>query len=155
MKKLIMMASFAVLLLSADLTCAQSVNVSGSVGNGTVSRGRTARASVVMNIPPSLHVNSNVTTSQFIVPTKVTVSGAGVRLGAIRYPRGRKQKFSFADERISVYVGLVAFTFDVKVPLNFKADSISVRVNLRYQACSDTFCYPPVSKRLILTATVR
>ena len=130
--------------------------VSGSIGNGTVSRGKTTRASVVLDIPGGLHVNSRYPRSEYAIPTIVSVSSSGgVKLGGVSYPRGKNRKFSFSDEVINVYEGRVTFTFNVTVPKNYKGSTVKVNAKVRYQACTDEVCYPPKTKSVTLTARVR
>lgn len=129
--------------------------VSGTLGNGTVSRGATAKGSVVLSIPGGLHVNSSRPNSEYAIPTSVRVSGQGVRAGGINYPRGKNRKFQFSESVINVYEGRVSIPFTVTVPANFRGDTVRVRAVVRYQACTDEVCYPPKSKDVTITARVR
>ncbi|MGB7201358.1 MAG: protein-disulfide reductase DsbD N-terminal domain-containing protein, partial [Pyrinomonadaceae bacterium] len=129
--------------------------VSGSLGNGAVSRGATAKGSVVLSIPGGLHVNSSRPNSEYAIPTSVRVSGQGVRTGGINYPRGKNRKFQFSESVINVYEGRVSIPFTVTVPANFRGDTVRVRAVVRYQACTDEVCYPPKSKDVTITARVR
>ena len=129
-------------------------SVSGSIGNGTISRGQTARGTVLMTIPGGLHVNSNRPSSEYAIPTVVTVRGSGVRLGRITYPRGRNRKFQFSENAINVYEGRVSFPFTVTVPANFRGRTVRVTASVKYQACTDEVCYPPKTKKIVLTARV-
>jgi DsbC/DsbD-like thiol-disulfide interchange protein len=140
---------------SASAVNAQAVALSGSIGKGTVSRGSTARATVVMSIPGGLHVNSNRPGSEYAIPTSVRVTVTGGKAGAVAYPRGRSRKFSFSDEALNVYEGRVSFTFNVTVPANFSGNTLRVRATARYQACTNEVCYPPTSKTVNFTARVQ
>lgn len=140
---------FAFLVVAAD-----GQTVTGSIGNGTVAKGQTARATVVMTIPGGLHVNSNRPSSEYAIPTVVTVRGSGVRLGRVNYPRGRNRRFQFSENTINVYEGRVTFPFTVDVPQNFRGKTIRVTASVRYQACTDEVCYPPKTKNIVLKARV-
>ena len=129
--------------------------VTGSIGNGTVGRGSSARGVVVLDIPGGLHVNSNRPASEYAIPTSVRVTGTGVKVGPVRYPRGKNQKFQFSEKPINVYDGRVSFPFTVSVPKNFRGDTVRVRAVVRYQACTDEVCYPPRDKDITFTARVR
>lgn len=154
MKKTLFLGLFlGLIFVFAGEMNAQSV--SGSIGRGTVSKGTTARGTVVLNIPGGLHVNSNRPNSKYAIPTVVKVSGAGVTLGAVSYPRGKNRKFSFSDDTINIYEGRVAFGFNVTVPKGFRGNTIRVRATVRYQACTDEVCYAPATKEVTLTARVR
>jgi hypothetical protein len=73
---------------------AQSINVSGAIGKGTVSRGSSARGTVTMNIPGGLHANSNRPGAEYQIPTTVRVTATGAKVGKVTYPAGRNRKFS-------------------------------------------------------------
>jgi DsbC/DsbD-like thiol-disulfide interchange protein len=157
MKKILFTGSlFAIITFFAGgVFSVNAQTVSGSLGNGTVSRGATAKGSIVLSIPGGLHVNSSRPNSEYAIPTSVRVSGQGVRTGGISYPRGKNRKFQFSESVINVYEGRVSIPFTVTVPANFRGDTVRVRAVVRYQACTDEVCYPPKSKDVTITARVR
>ncbi|HUR98048.1 MAG TPA: protein-disulfide reductase DsbD domain-containing protein [Pyrinomonadaceae bacterium] len=128
--------------------------VTGSIGNGSVERGAKARGNVVMTIPGGLHVNSSRPSSEYAIPTVVSVRGSGVKVTGITYPRGRNRKFQFSENPINVYEGRVNFPFSVAVPAGFKGSVVKVTATVRYQACTDEVCYPPKTKSVTMTARV-
>lgn len=134
-------------------TSAQTI--SGSIGKGVVGRGDKVSGSVVLSIPDGLHVNSNRPSSEYAIPTSVRLSGAGVKLSGVSYPRGRDRKFQFSESLINVYEGRAVFPFTVRVPENFRGNFVRVRAVVRYQACTEEVCYPPKTKEVILTAKVK
>jgi DsbC/DsbD-like thiol-disulfide interchange protein len=136
------------------VAAAEGQSVTGSIGNGTVAKGQTARGTVLITIPGGLHVNSNRPSSEYAIPTVVTLRGSGVRLGRVTYPRGRNRKFQFSENLINVYEGRVSFPFTVTVPENFRGKAIRVTASVRYQACTDEVCYPPKTKNVVLAARV-
>ncbi|HEY0659134.1 MAG TPA: protein-disulfide reductase DsbD domain-containing protein [Pyrinomonadaceae bacterium] len=154
MKKIIFGAifTFAFLFLAGGAN-AQSFN--GSIGNGSITRGGSARATIVMDIPGGLHVNSNRPNSEYAIPTSVRVSAPGAKIGGVNYPRGKTRRFQFSDDAINVYDGRTIFNFNVNVPANYKGNTVKVRAVVRYQACTDEVCYPPKNKEITLTARVR
>jgi DsbC/DsbD-like thiol-disulfide interchange protein len=119
-----------------------------------VKRGGTTKGTIVMSIPGGLHVNSYRPNSEYAIPTIVRITGAGLKFGAVNYPRGKNRKFGFSEDSINVYEGRTTFTFNVTVPANFKGNTIKIRAVVRYQACTDEVCYPPKSKEITLTARV-
>jgi DsbC/DsbD-like thiol-disulfide interchange protein len=133
---------------------ANGQNVTGSIGNGTVEKGKKARGTILMTIPGGLHVNSNRPSSEYAIPTVVTIRSSGIRLSRVTYPRGKNRKFQFSENSINVYEGRVSFPFTVTVPENFRAKTIRVTASVRYQACTDEVCYPPKTKNIVLTARV-
>lgn len=145
---------FCLIFLVLFANGANAQSISGSIANGTVTKGKAARATVVLSIPGGLHVNSSRPGSEYAIPTTVRASANGVRIGAITYPRGRNRKFGFSESAINVYEGRTSFTFPVTVPVNFNGSTVRVNVKVRYQACTDEVCYPPKTKNLTLTARV-
>ena len=146
---------FVVLILVFSCAAASAQTVTGSIGKGTVERGKTARGSVVLNIPGGLHVNSSRPASEFAIATVVKVSGAsGIRVTGLTYPKGKNRKFAFSENTINVYEGRVSFPFTVTVPTSFKGKTIRVTASVKYQACTDEVCYPPKTKSITLTANV-
>lgn len=142
-------------LLTGGLFVGNAQTISGSIGKGTVSRGSSIMGTIVMNVPAGLHVNSNRPNSEYAIPTVVRVSGTGVKIGRIAYPRGKNRRFGFSENSINVYEGRVAIPFTVTVPANFRGNTVKVRATVRYQACTNEVCYPPKSKEITLTARVR
>lgn len=146
---------FAIFSLFILVAAASAQNISGSITGGSVSRGSSARGVIVMSIPGGLHVNSNRPSSQYSIPTTVRLAGTGVRIGAVSYPRGSNRKFDFSESTINVYEGTVRFPFTVTVPANFRGNTVRIRATVKYQACTTEVCYPPKTKEITLTATVR
>ena len=146
--------SFAFIII-AGVFATNAQTVTGAIGNGTVARGSGTRATIVMNIPGGLHVNSSRPRSQYAIPTSVRVGGTGVKVSAVNYPGGRNRKFQFSEDSINVYEGRVTCPFTVTVPANFRGKIVRVRATVRYQAFTEEVCYPPRTKEITLMAKVR
>ncbi|MBC7796730.1 MAG: hypothetical protein H7Z37_07655 [Pyrinomonadaceae bacterium] len=159
MKKVILSLIFAAtLIFGANVltTFAQGeVNFSGSIGNGKLQKGKSATATIVMEIPNGLHVNSRNPGSRYAIPTKITVTGTGLKAGTISYPNGTTKKFTFSEEQLSVYEGRATFRFNVTVPATFKGNVAKLRAVISYQSCSDEVCYRPRTGEVTLSASVR
>ena len=143
----------AIFFVAAFAANAQSVT--GSLGNGTFTPGKTVKAKVVLSLPGGLHANSRYPGSEYAIPTTVTARGSGVKVGAVSYPRGKNRKFEFSENTINVYEGSTTFKFDVTVPANYTRKTITVNVKVKYQACTNEVCYPPKTKDITLTARVQ
>jgi DsbC/DsbD-like thiol-disulfide interchange protein len=155
MRNSVLIFSFAILL---SVTCTAAVEttaqtVSGSIG--PLTRGKSARGTVVLTIPGGLHVNSNRPNSEYAIPTSVRLTATGGRASRVTYPRGRNRKFQFSESTINVYEGRVSFPFTLSIPAGFKGNTVRVRAVVRYQACTDEVCYPPRNKEITLTAKIR
>lgn len=152
MNKFLLGLGFFLTIFAAS---AGAQTVSGSIGNGSVEKGKAARGSVTLSIPGGLHVNSSRPGSQYAIPTSVRVSSRGVRVAGVTYPRGKNRKFSFSENTINVYEGRVSFPFTVTVPANFRGNVVRFTATVRYQACTDEVCYAPKTKTATFTARVK
>lgn len=125
------------------------VNVTGSIAPDKVKKGRTVRASVVMDIPSGLHVQSSKPLDKFLVATKLDVeSPSGMRVGPISYPRAIMRKLKFSKGNVAVYEGRAVIRFPVTVPANYGGSSGEIKGKLRFQACNDESCFPPVTREV-------
>jgi DsbC/DsbD-like thiol-disulfide interchange protein len=151
MKKVFLSLFFIAAILFVGEADAQSVSGSAAA----IKRGGSARGTVVFSIPGNLHTGSNRPGSEFGIPTVVSVTSTNGKISGISYPRGKSKKFSFSDETLNVYEGTVKFGFKVSVPATFKGNSVKIRAVVRYQACTDSVCYPPKSQEVTFTASVK
>ena len=155
-KKIFFGLFFAISLFFVSNANAQSV--SGSIAGKTIKRGSTGRATVVLDIPGGLHTNSFRPSGENLIPTRVTVTAPGLKIGPVSYPRGKNKKFAFqeaSDRPLNVYEGRAVFGFNVTVPANYKGNTVRVRAVVRYQACNDEVCFAPKNQEITLTANVR
>ena len=123
------------------------VKVTGVIAPEKVKKGRSVRATVVMDIPHGLHVQSNKPLDKFLVPTKLDVeTPSGMSVGPISYPRALMRKLKFSKGNVAVYEGKAMIRFNVTVPANYSGGSGEIKGKLRFQACNDEACFPPVTR---------
>jgi thiol:disulfide interchange protein DsbD len=128
---------------------ASDVNVSGAVAPDKIKKGRNVRATVVMDIPNGLHVQSNKPLDKFLVPTKLDVeTPSGMNVGPISYPRAVMRKLKVSKGNVAVYEGKAMIRFNVTVPANYSGGSGEIKGKLRFQACNDESCFPPVTREV-------
>lgn len=97
-----------------------------------------------LKITPGYHVNSNTPTDEYMIPLKLTWDHSMVfEAAAPVYPKGALEKYSFAEQPLSVYTGAVTVDTPGKVAANAAPGTIHLTGKLRYQGCSDRLCYPP------------
>jgi hypothetical protein len=87
----------AVIAAAGAVTTLTAQTITASIPGGAVTRGKAARATVLLNIPGGLHVNSNQPLSEYAIATVVKASTNGAKTGAVSYPRGKNRKFQFSD----------------------------------------------------------
>ena len=134
---------------------AADIKVDGSVAPDQVKKGRVVRATVVMDIPNGLHVQSNKPLDKFLVPTKLDVeTPSGMKVGPISYPRAVMRNLKFSKGAVAVYEGRATLRFNVTVPANYSGGSGEIKGKLRFQACNDESCFPPVTREVKMLLTV-
>jgi thiol:disulfide interchange protein DsbD len=143
---------FLGLLLFAEVAAAQSsadVHVSGSLAPDKLKKGSITRATVVMDIPSGLHVQSHRPLDKFLIGTKLDVeTRTGMNVGAISYPRALVKQLKFSKKPVAVYEGRVMIRFNVTVPANYSGGSGEIKGKLLFQACNDESCFPPVTREV-------
>jgi hypothetical protein len=128
---------------------AADIQVSGWVKPDRIKRARSAQGNVVMEIPSGLHVQSNRPLDKFLVPTKLEIEAPqGVRIGSIIYPRALMRNLKFSKGKVAVYEGRALIRFNVTVPASFSGSSAEIKGRLRFQACNDEACFPPVTREV-------
>lgn len=153
---LVRMVSLSLLLLlpatfysKPSPQAAADVNVSGSIAPDKTKKGRSVRATVVMDIPNGLHVQSNKPFDKFLVATKLDVeTPSGMSVGPITYPRALSRKLKFSKGMVAVFEGRAMIRFNVTVPANYSGGSGEIKGKLRFQACNDESCFPPVTREV-------
>src|SRR6476661_3123315 len=126
---------------------ASDVNVSGNIAPDKVKKGRIARASITVDIPSGLHIQSSIPLDKFLVATKLDVeTPSGMTAGPISYPRALMRKLKFSKGNVAVYEGRAVIRFNVMVPANYTGDGGDIKGKLRFQACNDESCFPPLTR---------
>lgn len=125
------------------------VKISGSLSPDKIKKGRSVQAHVVMEIPGGLHVQSSKPLDKFLIATKLDVeTPAGMRVGPITYPRALMRDLKFSKGKVAVYEGRAPIRFNVTVPAGYSGGSGEIKGKLRFQACNDDACFPPVTREV-------
>jgi thiol:disulfide interchange protein DsbD len=142
---------FLLVLLPVTLYAqsASDVNVNGSIAPDKTRKGRTVRVTVVMEIPSGLHVQSNRPLDKYLVATKLDIeTPPGMNVGPVTYPRPVMRNLKFSKGAVSVFEGRAMIRFTVTVPQNYSGSSGEIKGKLRFQACNDESCFPPVTREV-------
>jgi hypothetical protein len=118
-----------------------------------VPRNHEFEIAVVVRIMAGFHMNANKVSLDYLIPTTLAAAlPAGFKEIETTYPEGKTLKLAFSDTPLSVYTG----SFTVRVKLSAGSDAALGRqtlpFSLRYQACNETSCLPPV--KIPVTATI-
>ena len=111
-----------------------------------VPRGKEFEVAVVVDIARGFHMNSHKPSDEYLIPTTITPQlPAGINLSDTIYPSGRLEKFSFSPNKpLDVYTGSVTLKLKLVAQANAALGAATIPVTLRYQACNDAACLPPV-----------
>jgi len=111
-----------------------------------VPQGKEFQIAVVVEIARGYHMNSHHPSDAYLIPTTLTPQvPAGFQLVDTIYPDGHSQKFSFSpDKPLDVYSGSVTVKLKMLTQTSAPLGAITIPMTLRYQACNDSTCLPPV-----------
>ena len=130
---------------------AADVHVSAGLNPDKIRRGRSTRATVLMEIPEGLHVQSSRPLDKFLVPTKLEIEAPqGLKVGSVIYPRPVLKNLKFSKNKVAVYEGRAVMRFNVTAPASFSGKSAEIKGRLRFQACNDEACFPPVTREVTM-----
>ncbi|MEM7586572.1 MAG: thioredoxin family protein [Acidobacteriota bacterium] len=110
--------------------------------------GTTVRVAARVAIDDHWHVNSNTPTYDYLIPTELSFELVeGAEATAFQYPPHKMMGFAFTEEPIAVYEGTITIVADVELPADIAAGTYDSQAALRYQACDDRQCLPPVTAK--------
>jgi DsbC/DsbD-like thiol-disulfide interchange protein len=120
-----------------------------------VPRGKEFQVAVVVDIANGYHMNSHQPLDSYLIPTTLTPQlPAGFTLADTVYPRGQNLKFPFSpDKPLNVYAESVTLRMRLEAGASVPLGDTSIPITLRYQACNNSACLPPV--RVPLTAQIQ
>ncbi|HKV63264.1 MAG TPA: protein-disulfide reductase DsbD domain-containing protein [Candidatus Acidoferrum sp.] len=120
-----------------------------------VGRGSSFQIAVVMKIRPGFHVNAREKSEEYLIATDLKATPpAGFNSGDVSYPKGRLEKFAFSKTPLNVYQETVILRMPVKALASAPVGEQHIPLKLRYQACSNELCLPPVTLPLDATLNV-
>ena len=120
-----------------------------------VARGHEMKLAVVLKIRDGYHINARHPTFDYLIPTDLKIEApTGFHAGEVVYPQGKLKTFAFSKEQaLNVYQGTVILRLPVTISADARTGEQHIPMRLRYQACSQEVCLPPVA--LTLAATFR
>src|SRR5580704_6153262 len=132
---------------SADVPApAAIVKPRAFVSLAPVPRGKEFQVALAVELAHGYHMNSHHPTDKYLIPTTLTPKlPTGFDLLDTIYPAGRIEKFSFSpDKGLDVYSASVTLKLHLIAHNDAPIGAVTFPVTLRYQACNDTTCLPPV-----------
>jgi hypothetical protein len=111
-----------------------------------VARGKEFQIAVVMKIREGFHVNARKKSAEYLIATDLKTDGAvGFKTGDVKYPEGELHTFSFSKTQLNVYEHTVILKMPVTVAADAPTGVQHIPLKLKYQACSNEVCLPPVT----------
>ncbi len=131
---------------AAPLTGSQVVKTHTYVSMDPVPRGKQFQVAVVVDINEAYHMNSHNPSDSYLIPTTLTPQlPAGIKLVDTVYPTGRDKTFPFSPKKpLNVYSGSVTLRMRLSAEESTPLGPASIPITLRYQACNNSACLPPV-----------
>ncbi len=118
-------------------------------------RGTSFQIAVVMKIRPGFHVNAREKSEDYLIATDLQAAiPAGFNSGEVSYPKGKLEKFAFSKIPLNVYQDTVILRMPVTALASAPLGEQHIPLKLRYQACSNELCLPPVTVDLDATLKV-
>ncbi len=132
------------------------VNTKTYVSLDPVPRGKEFQAAVVVKISTGYHMNSHKPSDSYLIPTTLTPQlPNGFKLAEAVYPAGRDEKFPFSpDKPLNVYSGSVTLRLRMTADEKASLGATTIPVTLRFQACNNSACLPPVKVPVTLQLQV-
>ncbi len=146
-----------------------------------VAPGGTLRAALVCTLSPGWHMNAHKPLDEFLIPTelqfkaeqniplnppsasagevsadtsKADLTGAPLAVTLVGYPGAKQVTLSFSPEPLAVYEGTFILGVEIAVAADAAPGTQTLHGTLRYQACNDKACMPPVNKPVELPVKI-
>jgi thiol:disulfide interchange protein DsbD len=120
-----------------------------------VGRGAAFQVAVVLKIRDGFHINARQPSADYLIKTDLrTEAPAGFKIGDVSYPKGELHTFSFSKTPLNVYEGKLVLRMDVAALPDAPLGAQHIPLKLRYQACSNEVCLPPVTVDVDAPVTV-
>ena len=150
-------ASFAPRLANSQVPNAKDVVQSTAYTSfEPVARGKEFQVAVVLKIRDGYHINARKPTLEYLIPTDLKVEvPTGYKASDVTYPDGTLRSFAFSqNEKLNVYTGTVVLHLKVTPPADAPLGAQHIPLKLRYQACSESVCLPPVRQEIDTSFTI-
>src|ERR1700676_692415 len=158
-----MVASVLLLMVVAALPSAhpqmpsgrEVVSPSAYASFNPVARGSSLQLAVVLKIRNGFHINARQTSADYLIATDLRADApAGFKPGDVSYPQGELRTFAFSKKPLNVYEDKVILRIPVSVLSDAPLGAQHLPLKLRYQACSNEVCLPPVTLDVDATVTL-
>ncbi len=113
------------------------------------------RIAIQLEIHEDWHINANDPGDEYLFPSEITFDSTHhIRVGEIEYPLAEEVNFSFAENPIFVYEGLIYAYSTITASPEQAGKTITLSGKVTYQACNDAICLAPQSAEFSLEIAV-
>lgn len=110
-----------------------------------VPRGRAFELAVLAEVRPGFHINAHEASEDYLIPTTLEADlPPGFRALGTIYPPGVLRSLKFSAAKLRVYEGRVTLRMKLEATPSAPLGRHELPLTLRYQACSQEACLPPV-----------
>ena len=120
-------------------------------------RGVPFQLAVSMTIRPGFHINAREKSADYLIATDLKVADlpAGFTAGDVVYPKGTLHTFTFSkDKPLNVYEGTALLRLPLTASAAAPLGPQHLTLKVRYQACSNEVCLPPVTVPVDASVTI-
>lgn len=116
------------------------------VSSEPAAKGVPFQVAVVAKIRPGFHINAREKSAEYLIATDLRAQlPAGFQAGEVTYPKGQLQSFKFSKAPLNVYEGTITLRVPVTATAATSNGGHDIPLKLRYQACNEEACLPPVT----------
>jgi DsbC/DsbD-like thiol-disulfide interchange protein len=127
-----------------------------TVTTATVKAGAPVHVALEVKLPSSVHVQSDKPRDPSFIATVLTIDApAGVTVGKIRYPAARDLKQEGQPQPLAVFGPEFTIDVDLTLATSAAAGDLVVPAHLKYQACTESVCFPPAKAEAQWTLAVK
>jgi DsbC/DsbD-like thiol-disulfide interchange protein len=120
-----------------------------------VARNTSFQLAVVLKIRPGFHINAREVSADYLIPTDLQADlPAGFKAGEVSYPKGTLRPFTFSKKPLNVYQDTAILRLKLTALPVAPIGPQHIALKLRYQACSEEICLPPVTVNVDAEFTV-
>lgn len=117
--------------------------------------GDTVELAAVVEIEEGWHIQSHQPTFEWLIPTEISYAlPDGWPDVETTYPPHVLWQADFEEQPLAVYEGESIFRSTLVIPADLAASEVTVTASLRYQACDDKVCLPPLSAEQSVRLTI-
>ena len=122
---------------------------------GSLQPGKPAALTVELDILSRYHINSDRPLQDYLIPTTLQFEPRpGVTFAKTTFPPAQVKKLPVSDSPMSVFEGIVRIEAEIIPAADITLKEVVIRGSVRYQACDDRSCLPPVRQPFSLALPV-